>query len=70
MDSKNSEGRLLGHQMSYYLVLFCTVCYPVTSADSPRTWGKREEGQKYQLQGAVKLCAENGAEGSREIMCS
>lgn len=59
----NSEGRLLGHQLSYYLVLFCTLCYPVTSVDLPGT--RRKEGQKYQLQSAVKLCAA----GSREIMC-
>lgn len=65
---KNSEGRLLSHQMSYYLVLFCTVCSPGTSVDSPGTWGKEE--QKYQLQNAVKLCAENGAGGSRESMRS
>lgn len=68
MDSKNP---IWGHQMNYYLVLFYTVCYLVTSVDSPGTRGKEKRGKNANCRvptaKAVKLCAENGAGRSREI---
>lgn len=70
MDSENSEGRLLGRQMRYYIVLFYTVFYPVTSVVSPGIWEKEKKGRNANLQSAVKLSAESGAGGSTEIMCS
>lgn len=51
-------------------LLFSAVLHSVLSCDfCGLTWnmGKRKEGQKYQLQSAVKLCAKNCAGGSREI---
>ena len=67
MDSKNSEGRLLGHQMSYYLVLFCTMCYPMTSVASPGTWGKEKRGKNINckvLWSCVQRMVQEGVEKS------
>lgn len=58
MDSKNSEGTLLGHQMNYYLVLFYTVCYLVNSVDSPGTWGKEKRGKNTNCKVPTAKCCE------------